>query len=85
MPSAEETAGRLTERLGYEHEATESDRERYRSATGGFGSAIDLVETDADYGQTGVGTVHHVAFRVADREAIEAQLPPVDGPSVSDD
>ncbi|MBX0294558.1 ring-cleaving dioxygenase [Haloarcula nitratireducens] len=72
VPSVEPTAGLLTEMFGYAHEATEGDRHRYRSAAGGFGSVVDLVETDDDYGQMGVGTVHHVAFRADDVEALEA-------------
>ncbi|QLK25669.1 ring-cleaving dioxygenase [Natrinema zhouii] len=52
----------LTDVLGYELEAEADGRRRYRSATGGPGSLVDLVETDAGRGQMGVGTVHHVAF-----------------------
>ncbi|MDS0477653.1 ring-cleaving dioxygenase [Natrinema sp. 1APR25-10V2] len=52
----------LTDVLGYELEAEADGRRRYRSATGGPGSIVDLVETDAGRGRMGVGTVHHVAF-----------------------
>jgi glyoxalase family protein len=62
----EPTAEILTDVLGFEHEAEEDGRHRYRSATGGPGSVVDLVETDRDRGRMGVGTVHHVAFAVAD-------------------
>ncbi|WP_207592349.1 VOC family protein [Halomontanus rarus] len=58
----------LTGVLGYEREATDGGRRRYRSSTGGPGSIVDLIETDAGRGQTGVGTVHHVAFEAADLE-----------------
>jgi glyoxalase family protein len=72
--SVEPTAERLTDVLGFEHEATEGRRHRYHSATGGFASAVDVVETDASRGRMGVGTVHHVAFRAEDREELEAYL-----------
>ncbi len=52
----------LTDVLGYELEGEADGRRRYRSATGGPGSIVDLVETDAGRGRMGVGTVHHVAF-----------------------
>ena len=68
------TAELLTEVLGYDHEATEGDRHRYRSAAGGPGSIVDLVETDAGRGRMGVGTVHHVAFEAASVEAEEELL-----------
>ncbi|MFB1063217.1 ring-cleaving dioxygenase [Natrinema sp. H-ect4] len=60
----------LTDVLGYELEAEAGGRRRYRSATGGPGSVVDLVETDAGRGQMGVGTVHHVAFMA---ESVEEQ------------
>ncbi|WP_226481586.1 ring-cleaving dioxygenase [Natrinema amylolyticum] len=60
----------LTDVLGYELEAEADGRRRYRSATGGPGSLLDLVETDAGRGQMGVGTVHHVAFEA---ESVEEQ------------
>ncbi|SEQ49815.1 ring-cleaving dioxygenase [Natrinema salaciae] len=61
----------LTDVLGYELEGETDGRRRYRSATGGPGSIVELVETDAGRGQMGVGTVHHVAFEaesVAEQE-----------------
>ncbi|MDF9745182.1 ring-cleaving dioxygenase [Natrinema salsiterrestre] len=60
----------LTDVLGYDLEGETDGRRRYRSATGGPGSIVDLVETDAGRGRMGVGTVHHVAF-VA--ESVEEQ------------
>lgn len=60
------TAEVLTEGLGYEFEGEEDGRHRYRSATGGPGSIVDLVETDRPRGQTGIGTVHHVAYKAQD-------------------
>jgi glyoxalase family protein len=49
--------------LGYEAAGEEGDRRRL-AATGPTGAVVDLVETDLPRGQGGVGTVHHVAFRV---------------------
>lgn len=65
------TADVLTEGLGYELEAEENGRHRYRSATGGPGSIVDLVETDRPRGRTGVGTVHHVAYKAEDTDEQE--------------
>ncbi|MFC7132931.1 MULTISPECIES: ring-cleaving dioxygenase [Salinibaculum] len=56
----------LTDVLGYERADEADGRLRYRSATGGPGSVVDLVETDLGRGRMGVGTVHHVAFEAAD-------------------
>ncbi|WP_255195760.1 ring-cleaving dioxygenase [Halorarius litoreus] len=63
---AEPTAT-LLETMGYERVAEESDRTRYE-ASGETAVVVDLVETDVG-GRPGVGTVHHVAFRVADDDA----------------
>ncbi|MFC4543513.1 ring-cleaving dioxygenase [Halosolutus amylolyticus] len=60
------TADVLTDLLGYELEDEDDGRRRYRTPAGGPGSIVDLVETDADRGRMGVGTVHHVAFAAAD-------------------
>ncbi len=56
----------LTDVLGFEQAADADGRRRYRSGSGGPGSVVDLVETDSERGRMGVGTVHHVAFEVAD-------------------
>lgn len=65
------TADVLTEGLGYEFEAEEDGRNRYRSATDGPGSIIDLVETNRPRGQIGTGTVHHVAYKAEDINELE--------------
>lgn len=56
----------LTTGLGYELEDEADGYHRYRSASGGAGSAVDLVQTDQQRGQMGVGTVHHVAYKADD-------------------
>ncbi|WP_227777580.1 ring-cleaving dioxygenase [Haladaptatus pallidirubidus] len=62
----EPTADVLTEGLGYEFETAEDGWHRYRSAAGGPGSIVDLVETNRPRGQMGTGTVHHVAYKSQD-------------------
>ena len=66
VSDVEPTAETLTDVLGFEFEAERDGRHRYRSATGGPGSVVDLVETDRERGTMGIGTVHHVAFEAAD-------------------
>lgn len=65
------TASVLTDILGFELETDTDGRRRYRAKGSGPGSIVDLVETDADRGQMGVGTVHHVAFKPTDVEEQE--------------
>lgn len=67
----EPTATVLTDALGYELEAEENGRHRYRSAAGGPGSLVDLVETDHGRGRMGIGTVHHVAYKAEDMDEQE--------------
>ncbi len=67
----EPTADVLTDALGYEFEAEENGRYRYRSAAGAPGSIVDLVETDHGRGQIGIGTVHHVAYQAEDTDEQE--------------
>jgi glyoxalase family protein len=63
------TAGVL-ESIGYERVAQdEADGEpvtRYDTGADGIGTWVDLAATDVPRGRMGVGTVHHVAFRLAD-------------------
>ena len=64
----EPTATVLTDGLGYKFVANEDGHHRYRSASGGPGSIVDLVETDHGRGRIGVGTVHHVAYKAEDTD-----------------
>ena len=65
----------LTEVMGYRRAAEYKTRpnERtvvYEVADGGAGKELWVVEQpDRPYGQLGAGGVHHIAFRVADRES----------------
>jgi glyoxalase family protein len=61
----------LVDRMGFRETARASasgqTRARHAIAAGGPGTYVDLVAApSAPRGQPGVGTVHHVAFRVAD-------------------
>jgi glyoxalase family protein len=65
------TARVLTDVFGYDaagHEASDGvERLRFRSPSGGRGSVVDLVRSDArSIGRQGAGTIHHVAFRAED-------------------
>lgn len=61
------TAELLTATMGFRAAGEERDRFRFESGTGGAGTRVDLVaRPDAPRGHVAAGTVHHVAFRVAD-------------------
>ena len=64
----EETADLLTEILGFEFVAEENNRRRFRGSGSNASAEIDLVSSEAGFGQIAVGTVHHIAFRAADDE-----------------
>lgn len=84
------TARILTDVLGYQLIDQHVNRYRYQTDASATAAIIDLVEaTGEPHGQVGGGSVHHVAFRVADKEAqqffrqkvLEAGLnptPPID-------
>ncbi|WP_331236241.1 ring-cleaving dioxygenase [Natronorarus salvus] len=60
-----ERSAELLETMGYE--AAEEDAPRFRYRTEGLAPVVDLVcRPDAMRGSFGPGTVHHVAFRMAD-------------------
>ena len=64
----EETEDLLTAILGFEFVAEENNRWRFRGRGSNASAEIDLVSSDAGFGQIAVGTVHHIAFRAADDE-----------------
>ena len=60
----------LTDALGYEEHAEEDGRLRMvNRAAGGRAQYVDVMREPGEAGRMGTGTVHHVAFRVADDEA----------------
>lgn len=67
LVDARATAELLTGPMGYRLVAQENHRARYTTAAGGPGSYVDLLtDPSLPRGLNGAGTVHHIAFRVAD-------------------
>ena len=64
--SPEKTEKLLTEILGFEFVAEENNRRRFRGSGSNASAEIDLVSSEAGFGQIAAGTVHHIAFRAAD-------------------
>lgn len=64
------TARLLVEVMGFRKVAEDSHRVRYESGHGGSGTLVDLVrDPTVSRGRVAGGSVHHVAFRVADEAA----------------
>ena len=71
------TTAEVLTAIGYERVATDGDATRYDTGAEGLGTWVDLVGTDAPRGRMGVGTVHHVAFRMvneAEQHAMQDAL-----------
>ena len=66
-----ETTGKFLEQtLGFRSAGEEGGWHRYAIGAGGSGAHLDLrASPDTHRGQWGVGSVHHVAWRVPDEEA----------------
>lgn len=62
------TAELLSGTLGFVQVAEDDGRTRFEAGDGGLGNRVDIVSADEPRGRMGVGTVHHVAFRVPDDE-----------------
>lgn len=63
----ERTAELLEHVMGLEYVGQEGELARFRSSAD-IGNTIDLRLSRAGYGQLGVGTVHHIAWRAKDDE-----------------
>jgi glyoxalase family protein len=64
-PAATESL--ITEDMGYRLVRREGKRARFETGTGGSGASIDVIaSTDGQHGLGGVGTIHHIAWRVGD-------------------
>ena len=64
------TAGFLRDVLGFEKVGQEGDWHRYGVAGGGSGALLDIRELPEERrGSWGVGSVHHIAWRVPNEEA----------------
>lgn len=73
LAAANGTAQVLVEGMGYRLLSTAGHRVRYAAGSGGPGTYIDLLTDPAvPPGRNGAGTIHHVAFRVADDAAQES-------------
>ncbi len=60
----------LTQEMGYTLVRREGDRARFEAAPGGSGRYVDvIVDQTGPRGTGGAGTVHHIAYRVADDDA----------------
>jgi glyoxalase family protein len=60
----------LVEAMGFRKVAVDGERARYESGNGGSGTFVDLLhDPSAVPGRVAGGSVHHVAFRVADDDA----------------
>lgn len=64
----EKTEKLLTEILGFEFVAEENNRRRFRGSGSNASAEIDLVSSEAGFGQIAAGTVHHIAFRAPDED-----------------
>jgi glyoxalase family protein len=63
------TADLMTATLGFRQTGEAEGRTRYEAGEGGPGNTVDVADgTGFPRGTMGVGTVHHVAFRVPDEE-----------------
>ena len=67
---AERTTKLMTDHLGFRQVDEAENRVRLAAGDGGPGNLVDVMDaTGFPRGGTGVGTVHHIAFRVPDEEA----------------
>ena len=55
--------------MGYVEEASDGPVTRFRMPDGNGADIVDLVQSDLPSADQGAGSVHHVAFAVADRDA----------------
>lgn len=70
VEATERTAKLMTDSLGFRQVAETEGRVRFAAGEGGPGALVDVVgAADFPRGAMGVGTVHHVAFRVPDEGA----------------
>ncbi|MBI5766993.1 MAG: ring-cleaving dioxygenase [Verrucomicrobia bacterium] len=75
LPAPAATLTLLTEVMGYRLVATSGSRTRYAVAGGGPGTYVDILsDSNLPHGLSGAGTIHHIAFRVADDAAHVAAL-----------
>jgi glyoxalase family protein len=78
LPAPAATIALLTDTMGYRVALQAGPRTRYTVGAGGPGSYVDIFsDPGVPRGLNGAGTIHHIAFRVADdaaQKAAHAQL-----------
>jgi glyoxalase family protein len=67
--SAEPTEQLLTREMGFSLVRRERNRARFEAGDGGPGAFVDVITHPSPSGLGGVGTIHHIAWRVADDSA----------------
>ena len=65
----ERTASFLTDNLGFRASGSDGDRASFQATAGGAGTRVDVVPSADARGRVAAGSVHHVAFRLADDDA----------------
>ncbi|WP_284012188.1 VOC family protein [Halobaculum litoreum] len=69
LPTNPFATASVLDTLGFEYAGEDGDRVRYR-AGGDRATVVDLLDREAPYAREGVGSVHHVAVRVPDRDQL---------------
>ena len=69
LPTNPFATASVLDTLGLDYEGEDGDRVRYRAGDD-HATVVDLLDRDASYAREGVGSVHHVALRVPDREQL---------------
>ncbi|WP_418281988.1 VOC family protein [Halorubrum sp. DTA98] len=69
LPTDPYGAASVLDTLGFDYAAESGERIRYR-APGDRATVVDLLDRDGAYVREGPGTLHHVAVRVPDRDAL---------------
>jgi glyoxalase family protein len=65
------TSALLTDVMGFRLLEQSGHRYRYEVGEGGPGTIIDVIsQEDAQYGRQSIGTIHHIAWRVANEEEL---------------
>jgi glyoxalase family protein len=75
IPAPAATLTLLNDVMGYRLVENSGPRARYAVAGGGPGTYVDILrDSNLPHGLSGAGTIHHIAFRVADDAAHVAAL-----------
>ncbi|QZP37126.1 VOC family protein [Halobaculum magnesiiphilum] len=69
LPTNPFATASVLDTLGLDLVGEDGDRVRYR-AGGDHATVVDLLDREADFAREGTGSIHHVAFRVADEDEL---------------